>query len=87
MARTPIILKPFQPAECNHPGQPFVGRQAERHVKWHPVLDQVETVNQIGVPAQFPCAALPMLGAAPTDKAEATASIPMFPRRPTRASS
>lgn len=45
----PAIERP----ERHHPRKPLIGRQAERNVERHPVPDQEQTVDQIGVPAQF----------------------------------
>ncbi len=42
--------------------EPFVLWQTEGNVEGHPVLDQEKTVDQIGVPAQFPALATSSAG-------------------------
>ena len=50
----PVEHSTIQRAESDNEGHSLIGRQAEGNVEWHPVPDQVEAVDQVGVPAQFP---------------------------------
>ena len=84
----PIKDSASQRAERNHECQAFVGRQAEGDVEWHPVPDQIQTVDQVGVPAQFPALATSSAGtgSGACCSAFAIAAMPASPRRPIIAS-
>ncbi len=75
-------------ADHDHVRKPFVLRQTEGNVEGHPVPDQKKTVDQVGVPAQFPALAASSAGWRTTSgrNAAATAAIPASPRRETIAS-
>ena len=49
-----IKFATVEPADGDDPGQAIFRGQREGDVERHPVPAQVETVDQIGVPAQFP---------------------------------
>src|SRR5579863_3591339 len=51
---SPIKYPPIQCSKRDHECYSFISRQTERDVERHPVPNQVEAVDQIGVPAQFP---------------------------------
>ena len=78
----PVVLKPIKASQSHDPCLSLTFIQRKRHVKRHPVPDEVEAINQIGVPTQFPCSALPSSEESPA----AAAAMPASPSRETSAS-
>ena len=49
----PVKAPSLEGAEHNHVGETLIIGKAEGNVEWHPVPHQIETIDEIGVPAQF----------------------------------
>ena len=84
----PIKAATLQCAQNHHVCQPLIGRQRKGDVERHPVLHEIEAVDEIGVPAQFPAEATMSCCDAASAGAttSAAAAIPASPSRATSAS-